>query len=427
MPDFIKIPNESKLYQAADTENIKATVGGKNCDNFAPSANMSFKMQSGKEQYFFNICDDTEQVKTVGKSEDWNGNKLRILDGDQESTFELFDTSLKIERVFYTKPTEKPRFKLTHSPGIIPYKQKSIFEDYQDLVQYWVAKGESPSDLPESFDEYSSQHGRPDNVVGSYAIYCDKQNHIRDKAGNTIVNYANGKVGHIYAVYWKDAEDKIIKADQNIIGSFLECDLPSQEWIDTAVLPIKLDPDIGYTTAGASEFYPSEGRRYGVKYTTGGSESGTLSSMSIAWRNDSGSFTRSVACGLYEGTTPGSVPDAGEIESAQKAVGYNTKNDETNDFLEIDFSSESFSISSSTDYWLAAQYYNSLGEAPSGDSVFWFYDTTPTQSLRFSVFSDPWVGIGSASGFTYNLSIFFTYTVDSGLLPIISNLRRQMH
>ena len=75
MPDYTKIEDKPKLYQAADNSAIKAVVGGRNCENFAPSVNVSFRMESGQEQYFFNICDDPEQVKTVGKDEDWKVNR----------------------------------------------------------------------------------------------------------------------------------------------------------------------------------------------------------------------------------------------------------------------------------------------------------------------------------------------------------------
>ncbi len=417
MPDFIKIPDKPALYQAADTANIKAVVGGINMEHFAPSVNVSFKMQSGEEKFFFNICDDVDQIITVGKSEDWNGNKLAIKDGDVESTYELFNTSLKVERIFDTKPTVKPRFKLTHSPDIIPYKQKSLFEDYQDLVQDWVAEGETPSDLPQTFEEYNAQHERPDDVVNSYALYCNKRNHIKDKSGNTIVNYATGKVGHIYAVAWEDAEGKKEWVDQNIVGTTLECDLPSQEWLDNAVLPIKLDPDIGYTTAGGSS-QGMTGALYGVKYTTASDESGTLESMSIAWMHTNVTYGRYAELGLYEGTIPGSSPDAGEILSSATGTEYDSKVDEANDFMELDFSGESFEVSASTDYWAALILLNSA--LNSANDARYYYDTTPTRSWRYNSFTRPWQGLGIASSRSHSGSIFFTI-VDFTILPIYGN------
>jgi hypothetical protein len=287
LPNFIKIPDKTKLYQAVDTENIKAVVGGKNTDNFAPSVNVSFRMQSGQEKYFLNLCDDIDQIKTVGKEEDWKDNKLKIRDGDEESTFELHETSLKVERVFYKKPKRVPRYKLKYSKGVSFY--------YQDeLTQEEINEGFS----------------RPDEVVGSYAVYCDKAGHFKKRNGETIVNYSTGKIGHIYAPYWTDAANKKIKGTQRIVNDFLIFDLPPQEWINGAILPIKLDPNIGYTTIGGTNYTSEPRARFSGQSTA--SSGGTASKI---WFYISGGWNRTFEAGYYDSSN-------NLVDSGTKSSGF---------------------------------------------------------------------------------------------------------
>ena len=231
MADFTKIP-EKTLYIACDDKRVKVFVGGVNTEYFAPSVNMSFKLESPSEKYFLNICDDLDQVKTESKSEIFDGGEsITVKDGQVESCFKSTDGGIKIERVFYIKPTAAPRYKLEFSKGV-------KFHYQPELTQEEIADG----------------HIRPDNVVGSYAIYCDKAGHYKDKSGKTTVNYGSGKIGHLYAPYWTDSGGKKTKVTQEIVGNTLIFALPNEKWLDEAVYPITLDPDVdlGHTGTGAS-------------------------------------------------------------------------------------------------------------------------------------------------------------------------------
>lgn len=395
MPDFIKIPDKSKLYSAANTDAVDVAVGGKNVINFAPSVNVSFKFKTGEEQCFFNICDDIEQIKTVGKEEDWKGNKLKIKDGDVESTFELFESSLKIERIFYVKPITAPKYKLTYSTGISFYYQPELTAEEIEEGLY-----------------------RPDNVVGSYAVYYDKAGHYKNSDGSTKVDYGSGKIGHLYAPYWVDSVGSRIKGTQRIDKNFLIFDLPSDEWLDTAVYPIKLDPDLGYTTAGASE-YTLNAYRYGTKNTTGVGESGRLESISVAWKSTNTAYDRVIGLGLYEGASPPSSPTVAERRTL-RGVLYDSKASEPSGFMSIDFSANEFDLSESTDYWIGFQGYDGSWSAPPGAYAKVYYDSGTKQTNRVA-WSLPWVDLATSFSTAYLFSVFLTYTADttgSTLLPI---------
>jgi len=386
MADFKKIIEKPALYEAADTENIKAVVGGINTDYFAPSANISFKMQSGKEQYFFNICDDVDQVKTVGIAENFDKNKLAIRDGDQESTFELKETSLKIERVFYVKPTVAPKYKLAFSPGVSFHYQPEL----------------TPEEIAEGCF-------RPDNVVGSYAVYCDKSGHYKDRSGNTIVNYGCGKIGHLYAPYWTDADGKKVKGTQEIKDGVLTFALPGQKWIDTATLPIKLDPDVGYDTAGGSSG-GATGFAKGNHSGSGGAKfnfnTGTLDSFSA--------YVKTISS---EGTVEGGLYDL-NVSDEPNGLKHQTSsfNDITGTAAWVS-GTMSGSITSG-DYaitFAASGAVHNYYDAVSGAG---YHNNTNVVSLP-----DPWSGTQSTG---YNYSMYVTYT-ESGLLPINSPQKRLLN
>jgi len=83
---------------------------------------------------------------------------------------------------------------------------------------------------------------RPENVVGSYAVYhATKKNN----------EYMTGKAFHIYRPHLADAVGAEAWADLNINGDVLTITLP-QDFLDEAIYPVTVDPDFGYDTIGGS-------------------------------------------------------------------------------------------------------------------------------------------------------------------------------
>jgi hypothetical protein len=90
---------------------------------------------------------------------------------------------------------------------------------------------------------------RPDDIVGSYAIYHKtKKNHVIGK-----VNYRSGKFGHIKRPKFIDANLDQIWGDLSFNPSTGILSVTgSQTWLNNAVYPVVLDPTIGYETVGGS-------------------------------------------------------------------------------------------------------------------------------------------------------------------------------
>lgn len=83
---------------------------------------------------------------------------------------------------------------------------------------------------------------RPDNVVGSYAVYH-----------KTKINgqYQTGKVFHIYRPKLIDKKGNEIWCEMNISNGVLKVTCPSM-FLSTASYPVTLDPTFGTTSVGAS-------------------------------------------------------------------------------------------------------------------------------------------------------------------------------
>lgn len=91
---------------------------------------------------------------------------------------------------------------------------------------------------------------RPENVVGSYAVYHKFRKN--DIVGGK--NYKTGKAFHIYRPFAEDANGARVWCELNIdeLASQLTITIP-QDFLDSALYPILVDPTFGYTSQGASE------------------------------------------------------------------------------------------------------------------------------------------------------------------------------
>jgi hypothetical protein len=115
---------------------------------------------------------------------------------------------------------------------------------------------------------------RLENVVGSYAVYhSTKKNHILGQK-----NYKTGKAFHIFRPKAIDAKGKEVWCylDISISRKELTVTIP-QEFLDTAVYPIIVDPNFGYETAGGA-VASSHDRISGSQFT---GAAGTLDSISV--------------------------------------------------------------------------------------------------------------------------------------------------
>ena len=169
---------------------------------------------------------------------------------------------------------------------------------------------------------------RPDDVVGSYAVYHKTKKHN---------NYKTGKAFHIYRPKFIDSVGNWTWVDLHIENGIYTVTIP-QEFLDTCIYPIKANDTFGNTSSGDSDL-GLDGYMHGSTFTSGVGESGTTSTIHCYTQDTNGS----VMMAMYT-DEPGQPQDKLGTEATESTpVAYTTSANVEN--YVADFTAE-------TVYWL---------------------------------------------------------------------------
>src|SRR3990167_7797514 len=234
-------------------------------------------------------------------------------------------------------------------------------------------------------EERDKGYSRPENVVGSYAVYHKtKANH---RIGST--NYATGKALHIYRPKAIDANGAEEWAELSYENGILSVIVP-QSFLDSAAYPVVADPTFGYTTLGGTTVNIVNDLE-GTKFAS--TEAGTLTKMTAAaLENDTGTRVAKTAIYNVDNTFLGGTTET-IIDGAGAA------------FYDFTFSSPP-SISAAT-YWLLIYGENA------GTTMSAVYDTDTSvvgsamNEAGYPTFPDPYV---PSADNDRKYSIYATYT-----------------
>lgn len=206
-----------------DTQDGKVVIGSKDSKTLKPQ----IKLSKLDDEAYLTISHDikSDQINTADKTITWKGNNSQDLFFKQPTsdTFEFDITLLK-------KPASNI---FTYS---IDSKNLDFF--YQPpLTEKEIERGNI----------------RPENVEGSYAVYY-KNGLSGDYSHAGGKNYKTGKAFHIYRPKIMDANGKSVWGELSINTKTnkLLVKVP-QEFLDTGIYPITVDPTFGYTSQGASD------------------------------------------------------------------------------------------------------------------------------------------------------------------------------
>ena len=263
-------------------------------------------------------------------------------------------------------------------------------------------------------EEIAERAFRPENVVGSYAVYHKtKANH---RVGNT--NYATGKAYHIYRPKAIDANGAETGAELSYTNGALSVTVP-QKFLDDAVYPVRVDPTFGYTSIGATDgasFAQNTSDRsaqLGRAWNLG--EAGTLDSLHVAAILTGGDVSDTVDffAAIYR-------EDSAATDSHDRVVGIERTNlsiSSTATFYTFTAASQSLTID---DYILAG-----LGDgadvASASNLVQSRFDAGSSGNIYFEQVNNgyatlkaenPWTEVKATSTNTY--SIYATYTATGG-------------
>lgn len=202
--------------------------------------------------------------------------------------------------------------------------------------------------------EITEGANRPENVVGSYAVYhsTKRDNIVGGK------EYKTGKAFHIYRPEAIDAEGNRTWCEINIdTTTELATVTVPQEFLDKAVYPVLVDPTFGYTSQGASDLQICTSGGDNEAAQKGTSISGGLTSISAYVKRNSANSNTKLEIWSDTGTVPSTRLD-GSANIAVTSATYSLK-------------TASVSESLSGNYWVLAQ--GVYGGA--GTQVYIAYDT----------------------------------------------------
>lgn len=246
---------------------------------------------------------------------------------------------------------------------------------------------------PLTADEIKNGDRRPDNVVGSYAVYY--KNHANHIEGQT--NYATGKAYHIFRPLVTDAKGNAVWADLSYSNGVLTVTVP-QSFLDDAVYPVKVDPTFGYTTQGLSDSLHSAVSLDGSLFTAPANVA-TVTAINLYGEAQGGTVTFKgviVVSSTKNITTNGISPASGSVGTTY--------------LLTIMLYSPAPTVTPGTDYYLEA--ISSASNAIAFDAGNHNLRdqsnsyTSPTNPSLHTTFDD-----------TRNLSIYVTYTAPAGPTP----------
>lgn len=236
-----------------------------------------------------------------------------------------------------------------------------------------------PALTPEEVAEGSE---RPENVIGSYAVYASEQktNWVGGK------EYKCGKVGHIYRPKIIDSIGTEVWGDLHIENGILSVTIP-QDFLDKAVYPVRHAAGLtfGYTSVGATS---SESSNNIVGASGSPASSGTVTKMSVYYKTV---FATKYNTAIYTSTP--TLLASGTEETSETVNAWND--------LVL-----SASVTGGASYYVVA-WANTGGAAVAGDTG------SSGQVFQSATYSASWPTLTGTSS-TVIKSVYATYTASGG-------------
>lgn len=276
---------------------------------------------------------------------------------------------------------------------------------YQPPLSEEAIEGQTCTATECTDEEGNVKTRRPENIVGSYAVYR------KNKSGN---NYKTGKVFHIYRPQIIDANENKTWGTLTYENGSLAVEVP-QNFLDKATYPVTVDPTFGYTSLGSSfqqiaDWFSDDNERAG--HAENLSEAGTLDSLHAGLRIDStvgGNQTVSIYIALNTEDTSGDSHD--EVASVE------------NDKIITSTSAAWFTFTAASENLAADDYViNIVGDGSDINSTVSLdvaYDSSGSRNNYYEDFTgtyasakeNPWTETDSSGSRRY--SLYATYTATS--------------
>lgn len=247
-------------------------------------------------------------------------------------------------------------------------------------------------------EEIADGNHRPDNVVGSYAVYHATKGGLNRADG---MDYKTGKIAHIYRPQAKDSSGQTAWCAMHIQDGILSVTVPDS-FLEKAVYPVVVDPTFGYTTIGGSQNDVNSIRFRLSRTTAVGGGIITQIAFYMSLNTASAVNLRSAAYGVDGSNDPGSKLGEGSVISVS-GIGWQIGS------ATIKFTAGECYLGFVNDAGdgtnFAKVYYDSSGERHYSGIVS-YTDTWP----------DPWSG--EAGNDTQKWSMYATYTTSGNFFSL---------
>jgi len=315
-------------------------IGGKDPSAFVPNIRHIFTQGTDKEKYFINLngVDDIANGAPVNLLD---GVISQEIDGVKHEYYIDKNGHFKWDKLFNSCPDSmQVRFKVKKSLGIRFVYQDTLENDYRNDPEW--------KKLYPTLEDFLKSKTRPENIVGSYAVYCDKQNDyyklLHEKADIFNIQLA-AAYPHKYKV---DDQSRFYELlESNKTGKLMHLPCPfvvheatgKREWAgmvyeeiddttglliitmpekfmreaDYSLGNVRLDPELGYHTAGASWDGPATGYALYGNYTNQATEDGTAQHVYGYFRYQTSSQDTSLGYYNSEASLPHTFIDSGNV------------------------------------------------------------------------------------------------------------------
>ncbi len=246
-------------------------------------------------------------------------------------------------------------------------------------------------------EEIAGGATRPEEIVGSYAVYHKE---LKDhRVGGE--NYATGKVMHIPRpqVWEVDDEENTTEWAELSYGDGELCVTVRQDFLDEAEYPVRVDPTFGYSSIGGTErdMHDAQAEIRGTKATP--AEAGDVTEIQVYASGESTLNWPVLRTGLYvSGDSSLVTPQSTEI----------TVNSTTNQWwvtsLTPSVTAQEYAISILAD----------VDALTSSESLNIFYDVVASAGVLDTATYPTWPDPATFGSANEKYSIYATYTADGG-------------
>ena len=233
---------------------------------------------SFKIKYQHNIAEKDQSIKLEDDKIKWVNHKTEVHFYDiqnQEHPKGAYEFDITLNE----KPSTNKVEMSIETKGLKFYYQPPLTEEFQNGYSEEFQKEIVVIETDVKDLEGNVLVHRPENVVGSYAVYHESKQGDYSQMGGK--NYRAGKAFHIYRPKIFDSAGTEVWGELKITDSILTVEIP-QEFLDKAVYPVRhaAGLEFGYHTNGQSSVSSTGGRACANVATPAGGD-GDVSKISI--------------------------------------------------------------------------------------------------------------------------------------------------